>query len=74
MLYIELIYSFLTLVSAYTVVFQFYPVFGVFLGAFMQLAWIHLWTVTGQFGIILLDFGLLGVYGLKIVEIIKGRI
>jgi hypothetical protein len=73
-LYIELIYSFLTLVSAYTVVFQFYPVFGVFLGAFMQIAWIHLWTVTGQFGIILLDFGLLGVYGLKIVEIIKGRI
>jgi len=73
-IYIELIYSTLTLISAYTVVFQFYPVFGVFLGAFMQLAWIHLWTVTGQFGIILLDFGLLGVYGLKIVEIIKGRI
>tara|TARA_R110002020_G_scaffold173776_2_gene364709 strand:- start:2256 stop:2486 length:231 start_codon:yes stop_codon:yes gene_type:complete len=73
MLYIELIYSFLTLVSAYTVVFQFYPVFGVFLGAFMQLAWIHLWTVTGQLGIIFLDFGLLGIYGMKIANIINRR-
>mgnify|MGYP001267808406 FL=1 len=69
MLYIELIYSFLTLVSAYTVVFQFYPVFGVFLGAFMQLAWIHLWTVTGQTGIILLDLGLLGIYGMRIANL-----
>tara|TARA_B100000287_G_scaffold412859_1_gene443768 strand:+ start:2907 stop:3179 length:273 start_codon:yes stop_codon:yes gene_type:complete len=71
MLSVELIYSFLTLVSAYTVVFQFYPVFGVFLGAFMQLAWIHLWTVTGQTGIILLDLGLLGIYGMRIASIIK---
>ncbi len=69
MLYIELIYSFLTLVSAYTVVFQFYPVFGVFLGAFMQMAWIHLWTVTGQTGIILLDLGLLGIYGMRIANL-----
>ena len=69
MLYIELIYSFLTLVSAYTVVFQFYPVFGVFLGAFMQIAWIHLWTVTGQTGIILLDLGLLGIYGMRIANL-----
>ena len=71
MLYIELIYSFLTLVSAYTVVFQVYPNFGVFLGAFMQIAWIHLWTVTGQFGIILLDFGLLGIYGMRIANFIR---
>tara|TARA_R110000765_G_scaffold28893_4_gene69428 strand:- start:31 stop:255 length:225 start_codon:yes stop_codon:yes gene_type:complete len=74
MLYIELIYSFLTLVSAYTVVFQVYPNFGVFLGAFMQIAWIHLWTVTGQFGIILLDFGLLGIYGMRIANFIRRRI
>ena len=74
MLYIELIYSFLTLVSAYTVVFQVYPTFGVFLGAFMQIAWIHLWTVTGQFGIILLDFGLLGIYGMRIANFIRRRI
>jgi len=69
MLYIELIYSTLTLISAYTVVFQFYPVFGVFLGAFMQMAWIHLWTVTGQTGIILLDLGLLGIYGMRIANL-----
>jgi hypothetical protein len=69
MLYIELIYSTLTLISAYTVVFQFYPVFGVFLGAFMQIAWIHLWTVTGQTGIILLDLGLLGIYGMRIANL-----
>ena len=74
MLYIELIYSILTLISAFTVVFQFYPTFGVLLGAFMQIAWIHLWTVTGQFGIILLDFGLLCIFGLRIIEIIKGKI
>jgi len=69
MIYIELIYSVLTLISAYTVVFQFYPVFGVFLGAFMQIAWIHLWTVTGQTGIILLDLGLLGIYGMRIANL-----
>lgn len=74
MLYIELIYSILTLISAFTVVFQFYPTFGVLLGAFMQMAWIHLWTVTGQFGIILLDFGLLCIFGLRIIEIIKRKI
>lgn len=74
MLYIELIYSFLTLLSAYTVVFQVYPNFGVFLGAFMQIAWIHLWTVTGQFGIILLDFGLLCVFGMRIANIIRRKI
>ncbi len=73
MIYIELIYSVLTLISAYTVVFQFYPVFGVFLGAFMQIVWIHLWTVTGQFGIILLDFGLLGVFTMKIINITRGK-
>jgi hypothetical protein len=73
-LYIELIYSILTLISAFTVVFQFYPTFGVLLGAFMQMAWIHLWTVTGQFGIILLDFGLLCIFGLRIIEIIKRKI
>ena len=73
MFYIELLYSILTLISAYTVVFQFYPVFGVFLGAFMQIAWIHLWTVTGQIGIILLDMGLLGVYGMKIINIMQRR-
>ena len=71
MFYIELIYSILTLISAFTVVFQFYPTFGVFLGAFMQIAWIHLWTFTGQFGIILLDFGLLSVYAVKIIDIIR---
>jgi hypothetical protein len=73
-LYIELIYSFLTLLSAYTVVFQVYPNFGVFLGAVMQVAWIHLWTVTGQFGIILLDFGLLCVFGMRIANIIRRKI
>jgi hypothetical protein len=73
-LYIELIYSILTLISAFTVVFQFYPTFGVFLGAFMQVAWIHLWTVTGQFGIILLDFGLLCVFGMRIIAIIRRKI
>ena len=70
MIYIELIYSFLTLISAYTVVFQFYPVFGVFLGAIMQFLWIHFWTVTGQEGIILLDFGLLGIYAMRIKHIL----
>jgi len=72
-LYIELLYSILTLISAYTVVFQFYPVFGVFLGAFMQIAWIHLWTVTGQIGIILLDMGLLGIYAMRIINIMQRR-
>ncbi len=73
MLYIELIYSILTLISAFTVVFQFYPTFGVLLGAVMQIAWIHLWTVTGQFGIILLDFGLLCIFGMRIIDIIRRK-
>ena len=73
MFYIELLYSILTLISAYTVVFQFYPVFGVFLGAFMQIAWIHLWTVTDQIGIILLDMGLLGIYAMRIINIMQRR-
>jgi hypothetical protein len=73
MFYIELLYSVLTLISAYTVVFQFYPVFGVILGAVMQLLWIHLWTVTGQLGIIFLDVGLLALYFGRIVDILKRR-
>ena len=73
MFYIELLYSILTLISAYTVVFQFYPVFGVILGAVMQLLWIHLWTVTGQLGIIFLDVGLLALYFGRIVDILKRR-
>ena len=73
MFYIEFFYSILTLISAYAVVFQFYPVFGVILGAVMQLLWIHLWTVTGQFGIIFLDVGLLILYFGRIVDILKRR-
>ena len=73
MFYIEFLYSILTLISAYAVVFQFYPVFGVLLGAVMQLLWIHLWTVTGQLGIIFLDVGLLALYFGKIVDILKRR-
>ena len=73
MFYIEFLYSVLTLISEYTVVFQFYPVFGVILGAVMQLLWIHLWTVTGQLGIIFLDVGLLALYFGRIVDILKRR-
>ena len=73
MFFIEFIYSVLTLISAYTVVFQFYPVFGVILGSVMQLLWIHLWTVTGQIGIIFLDVGLLFLYFGRIVDILKRR-
>ena len=73
MFYLELLYSILTLISAYAVVFQFYPVFGVILGAVMQLLWIHLWTVTGQIGIIFLDVGLLFLYFGRIVDILKRR-
>ena len=73
MFYLELLYSILTLISAYAVVFQFYPVFGVILGAIMQLLWIHLWTVTGQLGIIFLDVGLLALYFGRIVDILKRR-
>ena len=73
MFYIELLYSILTLISAYAVVFQFYPVIGVILGAVMQLLWIHLWTVTGQIGIIFLDVGLLFLYFGRIVDILKRR-
>ena len=73
MFYIELLYSILTLISAYAVVFQFYPVLGVILGAVMQLLWIHLWTVTGQIGIIFLDVGLLFLYFGRIVDILKRR-
>ena len=73
MFFIEFLYSALTLISAYTVVFQFYPVVGVILGAVMQLLWIHLWTVTGQFGIIFLDVGLLILYSGRIVDILKRR-
>jgi hypothetical protein len=71
MFYVELIYSFLTLISAYAVIFQFYPVLGVYIGAIMQVLWIHLWTVTGHEGIILLDFGLLGIYAMRIRSILK---
>ncbi len=73
MFFIEFLYSILTLISAYAVVFQFYPVFGVILGAVMQLLWIHLWTVTGQLGIIFLDVGLLALYFGRIVDISKRR-
>ena len=73
MFYIELLYSILTLISAYAVVFQFYPVLGVILGSVMQLLWIHLWTVTGQIGIIFLDVGLLFLYFGRIVDILKRR-
>ena len=73
MFFIEFIYSVLTLISAYTDVLQFYPIFGVILGAVMQLLWIHLWTVTGQFGIIFLDVGLLILYFGRIVDILKRR-
>ena len=73
MFFIEFLYSILTLISAYAVVFQFYPVVGVILGAVMQLLWIHLWTVTGQFGIIFLDVGLLILYFGRIVDILKRR-
>ena len=73
MFFIEFIYSILTLISAYAVVFQFYPVVGVILGAVMQLLWIHLWTVTGQIGIIFLDVGLLFLYFGRIVDILKRR-
>ena len=73
MFFIEFIYSILTLISAYAVVFQFYRVFGVMLGSVMQLLWIHLWTVTGQIGIIFLDVGLLFLYFGRIVDILKRR-
>jgi hypothetical protein len=73
MIFLQLAYSIATLISAYSVIFQWYPKFGVWLGFFMQVAWIHYWCITGQLGIILLDLGLLLIYILRLIRYLKGR-
>jgi len=72
LLFLQLAYSTATLISAYSVIFQWCPKFGVWLGFLMQLAWIHYWCITGQVGIILLDLGLLLIYILKLIFDMKG--
>tara|TARA_B110000902_G_C14080617_1_gene502974 strand:- start:170 stop:421 length:252 start_codon:yes stop_codon:yes gene_type:complete len=67
MIFLQLAYSITTLISAYSVIFQWYPKFGVWLGFLMQVAWIHYWCITGQLGIIFLDLGLLFLYLLKLI-------
>mgnify|MGYP003661289024 CR=1 FL=1 len=67
LLLLQLAYSIATLISAYSVIFQWYPKFGVWLGFLMQVAWIHYWCITGQLGIIFLDLGLLFLYLLKLI-------
>lgn len=67
MIFLQLAYSMTTLLSAYSVIFQWYPKFGVWLGFLMQVAWIHYWCITGQLGIIFLDLGLLFLYLLKLI-------
>jgi len=67
LLLLQLVYSITTLLSAYSVIFQWYPKFGVWLGFLMQVAWIHYWCITGQIGIIFLDLGLLFLYLLKLI-------
>ena len=67
MIFLQLAYSITTLISAYSVIFQWYPKFGVWLGFLMQVAWIHYWCITGQIGIIFLDLGLLFLYLLKLI-------
>jgi hypothetical protein len=59
---VEISFSIVTLLSAYSVVFQYLPRAGVLLGFFMQFAWCYYWWTTGQVGIILLDAGILGIY------------
>lgn len=56
---IEVAYSLGSLMSAFCIIFQWKPCFGVLLGVVMQLLWIHYWVFTGQEGIILLDGGIL---------------
>ena len=73
MIFLQLAYSIATLISAYSVIFQWYPKFGVWLGFLMQVAWIHYWCITGQLGIILLDLGLLLIYILRLIRYLKGR-
>jgi hypothetical protein len=71
MLAIEISYSISTLISAYSVVFQWWPRIGVLLGFFMQFLWVHYWYTTGQLGIILLDMGILIIYVLRLVKYTK---
>jgi hypothetical protein len=75
MIWIEISYSITTLISAYSVVFQWLPRAGVLLGFFMQFAWVHYWYTTGQIGIILLDCGILLIYTMRLVKYcrIKGK-
>ena len=68
MIWIEISYSIATLISAYSVVFQWLPRVGVLLGFFMQFAWVHYWYATGQFGIIILDCGILLIYTMRLVK------
>lgn len=71
MLDVQIAYSIVTLISAYTVVFQYHPRVGVLLGAIMQFAWIHYWYTTAQLGIIILDLGILLIYLLRILGYLK---
>jgi hypothetical protein len=68
---VELSFSIVTLLSAYSVVFQYLPRAGVLLGFFMQFAWCYYWWATGQVGIILLDAGILGIYIMRLYNYTK---
>ena len=68
MLLVQFSYSVATLISAYSVVFQWSPRVGVLLGFFMQFAWVHYWYTTGQIGIILLDAGILIIYIMRLIK------
>ena len=68
MFLIELSYSIATLISAYTVIYQWMPRVGVLLGFFMQFMWVHYWYTTGQLGIILLDIGILFIYTTRLMK------
>jgi hypothetical protein len=61
MLWIELAMSTVTLYSIWLVCYG-HLLPGISLGILLQFFWITLWIVTAQQGIILLDFGILGIY------------
>lgn len=73
MITVQISYSIATLISAYSVVFQWMPRVGVLLGFFMQFAWVHYWYTTGQMGIIILDSGILLIYVLRLIQYWRER-
>jgi hypothetical protein len=73
MIIVQISYSIATLISAYSVVFQYMPRVGVLLGFFMQFAWVHYWYTTGQLGIIILDSGILLIYVLRLIKYWRER-